>query len=311
MINWLNLSSEIVEISIKTNRDLGVVSRSKFLFNSKSYFSILIVIQQLLASHLYLKKCVRHLCKIISHFIFYSTSFSLSSLYCSFYLSFNLHLPFLCHALLYGTISHFSTRLSLFSINISLCNTLILLLITVNTDSIMRGMDKRKREVDVFPCVSAAVSLSLCRSLCRDSCRMQSRSVSARPRALAEGSQAENCFGHCDEKMTSFFTFTYLMQQISQEKDCLSFACHYTMFIKHTSVSFIAATVGLHPIVCVFNQAVWKRTTADITNSSAKRNGKPADRSSTYANNLHAPFHQFDGTWWRVIKVLLFEIIFC
>lgn len=126
------------------------------------------------------------------------------------------------------------------------------------------------------------VSVLLCLSLRRDSCRMQSRSVSTQPCALAEGSQAENCFGHCDEQMTSFFTFTYLMQQISQEKYCLSFAFHYTMFIKQTSVSFIAASVGLHPIGCVFNQAVWKRTTADITNSSAKQNGKPAKRSSAY-----------------------------
>jgi len=60
----------------------------------------------------------------------------------------------------------FLHHLFLSSINISRRNTLILLLMTVNTYSIMRGMDMRMGEVDVFPCVSRSASLSL--ALCRE-----------------------------------------------------------------------------------------------------------------------------------------------
>lgn len=85
---------------------------------------------------------------------------------------------------------------------------------------------------------------------------MQSRSVSTQLCTLAEGSQAENCFGQCDEKETFFFTFTFLMQ----EKHCLSFAFDYTMFIKHAAGSLITPAVWPRPTACVFNQGVWKQS---------------------------------------------------
>lgn len=106
----------------------------------------------------------------------------------------------------------------------------------------------RMGEVDVFPCVSHFASLSL------SHCRGCNHNRVA-PSSVQKGSQAENCLGHCDEKET-FFTFTFLMQ----EKDGLSFAFDYTMFIKHASGSLITPAVWPRPTVCVFNQGVWKQS---------------------------------------------------
>lgn len=92
------------------------------------------------------------------------------------------------------------------------------------------------------------LSLSLCRG------RNHNRVA---PSSAQKGSQAENCLGHCDEKETFiFFTFTFLMQ----DKDGLSFAFDYTMFIKHASGCLITPAVWPRPTVCVFNQGVWKQS---------------------------------------------------
>ncbi len=79
---------------------------------------------------------------------------------------------------------------------------------------------------------------------------MQSWSVSTQLCTLTKGSQAENCFGHCDEKDR------FLMQ----EKYCLSFAFDYTMFIKQASGSLNTPAVWPRPTACVFNQGVCKQS---------------------------------------------------
>lgn len=94
-----------------------------------------------------------------------------------------------------------------------------------------------------------------------------------------------------------FFTFTFLMQ----EKDGLSFAFDYTMFIKHASGSLITPAVWPRPTVCVFNQGVWKQSShSDSTRHLNLICGAPMYACRPAYTNNPRPLFQFGhymGLW--------------
>lgn len=95
---------------------------------------------------------------------------------------------------------------------------------TVNTDCIMKAMDMRMGEADVFPCVSLSLSNFVKSAIV----------IGSHPARKREPSR--KLFLDIAE------TFTFLMQ----EKHCPSFAFDYTMLIKQASGSLITPAVWSH-----------------------------------------------------------------